>query len=527
MESKISIVGVGILMNILSKLFGSKKTSANNIPISTNTQNNSTSLTNTMLLKVHPDIINYLWIGDGPKKNYVKQSQEHFKIKINGISISISFNEEDEPSLLYLDLPIDLNTIPSERPPYFPTYKNLTPAQRGKYWKFLSHPYDSSIDIGYVFILYYGLERFLLSDQYENVIDIIIKLRDVHTNKSFQSYSANAIILTCLYHQRADLVIKFMNSLDKEYEYNFSDNLFFLCKYCLNLSLTSREVMKFSKSFEFTKTNYIKNYPDLFEKTLSEKILEQYKVSTIPCGTLISNANFNKLPKLNIPIFSNISIRDKSIAVPQILSSFKFKKDIYDLLNATHETVKEKLSQLRKSGIEPAKTNPIHNTKTKEVLSFDKPQETLLLNEYKKYSSGSLNQHFASIALQDFYYKYRSLDSKYLLLCIKYCEDDISKLSHMQDSYYQEERKSILDYSSFLSKKEIQNRLSDIGKFTGSIPAFKRLAIIYEKEKSYTDAIEVCNQAIAYYNSINLINLKNDFETRKDKLLKKQAKIKQ
>ena len=120
--------------------------------------------------------------------------------------------------------------------------------------------------------LYYGLERYLLTDSYEEVIDVILKLRDVHQNKSFQSYSANAVILTCMYRQRADIAQKFMMSLDKDYEFNFSPNLFLICKYSLGLPLYGVEIMRFAKAFGFTKNNYIKKYPKLFIDTLNKNI---------------------------------------------------------------------------------------------------------------------------------------------------------------------------------------------------------------------------------------------------------------
>lgn len=211
-------------MGFFSKLFNNQKKESKIYSTALTPQ--KSALSNSILLNVHPDIRNYIWIGDGKMKNYTPQQNNGQKVTINGVTFTFSFGLQEEPSLIFTNLPIATNTASVERPPYFPIYKELSPAQRGMYWKLLANPYDSSIDIGYVFILYYGLERYLLTDKYEEVINILLKLRDVHTNASFQSYSANAIILTCLVRQRADLVIKFMNSLDKEHEYSFSDNLF-------------------------------------------------------------------------------------------------------------------------------------------------------------------------------------------------------------------------------------------------------------------------------------------------------------
>lgn len=508
-------------MGFFNKLFNNQKKESK--ISSTYLTKQKYELSDSILLNVHPDILNYIWVGDGKMKNYTPQRNTGKKVIINGVTFIFSFGSQEEPSLIFTNLPIATNVTSIERPPYFPVYKELSPAQRGIYWKLLANPYDSTIDIGYVFILYYGLERYLLTDKYEEVINILLKLRDVHTNTSFQSYSANAIILTCLIRQRADLVIKFMNSLDKEHEYSFSSNLFLLCKYCLNLSLTVHEIIRLAKSFEFTKITYIKNYPDMFSEILTKNIKEKYNRNEIPCEKLLTKAEFNKLPKQKIPIFANISIRDRDIEVPQILTSFKFKKDIYFLLEKTHEEVKSKLAELRKKGTAPEK-KAVPNKRPKKVLSFDYSQETLLLSDYQQAKIGSTDQHFALVALQNFYYKYRTIDDKYLELCIKYCLEDISNLAKMQKSYLKEEEKRINDMF-FLSKTEKQNELNKITAFDGIIPAFKRLAIIYEKAKDFDSTINICEQAINYYTSIGMLSQANEFQERQDKLLIKKSKL--
>lgn len=263
-------------MGFLKKLFGSKNEKNDMMQQNTLIAVNSNAMQPSKpMLTVHSDIRDFLWVGDGKSKNYYPaQSNNKKTVSVQGITLTISFGTDEEPSLIYMGLPIADVRENIERPPYFPTYKGLTPEQRGVYWKLLANPYDNTIDIGYVFILYYGLERYLLTDRYEDVIELILKLRDVHPNKSFQTYTANAVILTCLHRQRADIVQKFMNSLDKEYEFNFSPNLFLLCKYSLGSPLTATEVMRMAKSFEFKKDNYIKKYPDMFLTALSSNVHE-------------------------------------------------------------------------------------------------------------------------------------------------------------------------------------------------------------------------------------------------------------
>lgn len=92
-------------------------------------------------------------------------------------------------------------------------------------------------------------------------------------------------------------------------------------------------------------------------------------------------------------------------------------------------------------------------------------------------------------------YKKRKKDKKYIDECIKYCKEDIelyeTKLRHM----------------SFFKGKNTR------------IPAFQRLAIIYEKRKEYEKAIKVCEKAIKFdMREKNKDNFKDRLERIKSKL---------
>ena len=86
-------------------------------------------------LNVHPDLRNLLWFGDGPKKNYIKGKRQTESIRINGYTIYFSTYGFDEPSLILTKLPIAKPVNPSNvpRPPYYPSYADLTPEQRWIY----------------------------------------------------------------------------------------------------------------------------------------------------------------------------------------------------------------------------------------------------------------------------------------------------------------------------------------------------------------------------------------------------------
>jgi hypothetical protein len=497
-------------MGILGKLFGrsSNKTDMHEICnvspplktlsvqpqhiISVQTQN---AICISPDLSAHPDLHDLLWWIDGPDKNY-SPTKSIARISVNDIIMEISMTGLQEPSLLSVNAPVNVDVNPTnvDRLPYYPDYSRLSPEQKGVYWQFLHSPYSGSFEIGYVFILYYGLERHLLKGDYEKAFHAILKLRDVYSNGSFQSYSGCAIIVACMVHNRIDLLNEFFASLDKDYELKFPANLYLLGKYGLGIPLYAQDIMRMAKDFEFTNLNYIKKYPDMFELVLREQIQSRYGLIQLDIHSFVGSSEMKKAYKVDVLTFANISIESRTIPVPQIIDIFKFKKAVNDLLEATHDAVKANVALQRKEGNLPT-AKVMTNSSPKKILNFDTDMETTLLGQYRSAGSDPVEKHFSMMCLQDFYYKYRNLDDKYLAACVRFCEEDLSNLEQ------------------FSTKWRTKN-----GNNPVQIPAFQRMAIIYEKGKAYTPAIAICDQAIAFYQNNGLFDLVNEFEGRKKKL---------
>ncbi len=303
-------------------------------------------------LNVHSDIIDLIWVADG---NKIKSDNSvNCKVdlaELGDIEITISFNKHTEPSLIYKDLPIvlDVDISKIERPPYYPTYEELTPEQKGVYWKLLANPYNTAIDIGFVFILYYGLERHLCGEKFEQAFDVILKLRRVHSNGSFQAYSASALILCSIFKNRMDLLQKIFDSCTSNHEYILSEDLFFLCKLFLNSPLSGEEIIERHRIFGFKKSNYIKPHRNLFLNTLNEIIKQQKKHAGVYISEYINTEMLSSLEKSTEILFANVSIENRTIELPRISTCKELKEDIYELLNKTHETVKLKLAEARKA----------------------------------------------------------------------------------------------------------------------------------------------------------------------------------
>src|SRR5262245_9485615 len=128
-------------------------------------------------------------------------------INIDEIGGKIETSElpAQEPSTIFVTMPIIRPPIPEEipRPDYYPTYAELTPEQK---WIYINWLQDTSapINIGYIFLYYYVLERHLLWGEFDLAFDEILFLRKHHRHSSFLSYSGSALIHSSVFRRRHD-----------------------------------------------------------------------------------------------------------------------------------------------------------------------------------------------------------------------------------------------------------------------------------------------------------------------------------
>lgn len=217
-----------------------------------------------------------------------------------------------------------------------------------------------------------------------------------------------------------------------------------------------------------------------FEKPLPHELLSEY------------TSNRNSITKMFIERWYESVIN----AAASLKTVDGKKKRIYkefDTLELYLSYVSDENASLiasKKHSVENIDLNSIEK-KEKPAPTFDSTKEQELLNEMNS-ANDDMSLHFCYIALQDFYYKYRK-DEKYLNLCIDYCLKDMDLIKKFTD-------------------------------FNGSIPAFKRMAIIEENKKNYDKAICYCDLAIDYYKNHKLPALQLEFIDRKNKLVDKKAK---
>jgi hypothetical protein len=331
------VVILGLFNNIIEKLSVITDPQKNKYNLQIHRQNDIKPQCNRIGLKdIHPDIKDLIWIADGIKKNYYPEQERDINTSNSFFTIFIECGKE--PSAIYTRLPIStpngINNI--ERPPYYPSYSILTQEQRWVYINYLSNPY-SDCDIGYVFLLYYGLERHMIYGNFERAFDVVLKLRAVHKNKSFQQYSSIAVATMCVFHNRADLLNKFINSVNGDYANSIDFDIFIILCLFLNVGLSAEQLVQYCRVFGFTNNRYIKSDHALFIHYVEEFLQQKYNSSYLPISYLL-NSDIKKFKRC---IFANMSLTNKNTEIPHFVSCLQFIQSGFSVLQTAHENVKK------------------------------------------------------------------------------------------------------------------------------------------------------------------------------------------
>lgn len=319
-----------------------------NLPAKNDLPITSTSITpfsnnnlNSLIANIPNEILNLLWFSDGPLKNYDPTILAQSESDIYGIKIKITLTGPKEPSSIS-----NLNEIglPLKNPPkldYFPSYEGMTPDERATYLSWLSN-IEQPIDIGYVFVFYYGLERFLYFDEskYESAFNTILKLRTFHHNHSFYGYSTDALYAAAIIHNRTDLV-QLLLDLNKD-----STSIIHLdCMANISQPLSINQIINITSDVGFTNKRYIKLQPQLFIDTLKENLFEKYSMIGFP----LSKEFLYNCSTTQLPITANISIEPRWFDIPNVLTNKTLQSDLLNILLKTHNDVKQKLKEQRKN----------------------------------------------------------------------------------------------------------------------------------------------------------------------------------
>jgi hypothetical protein len=152
-----------------------------------------------------------------------------------------------------------------------------------------------------------------------------------------------------LWKGKGEYIPLFINSLDKEYEFNFSENLLLMSYYSFNVPLSPKDIMRMAKTFEFTNTNYIKKNPDIFENCLKEIIKEKSGLEYVDLKNYFTDDVISNLKRSEPTIYANMSLIDQKISIPVLVTNKKFKSEMLMYLTLAHEKTKKEMAEKRKN----------------------------------------------------------------------------------------------------------------------------------------------------------------------------------
>lgn len=308
------------------------------------------------LEKVHPELVDILWLSDGPHRNFDGKTVSDV-IHAGTVEIPVSVSGESERSLISGMWKV--GTLPETskeqealpKPAKGVSYEALTPEQKGAYWVLLEEPYRLYYDAGYIDILASGLDRHMFCGNYEKAHRAFMNLRTAQTERDFSARSANIIILMALYHKRPDLLLEFQDSMDVDHTYRYSADMNVLAMYGLDMGMQARDMMRMAKEFGMTDNRYAMYYYPHFLRYLTENIKSQYGTDTLPLKKILDESAIEEAPTVSVPVFTNPSFSQKELKIPALTKEPVLRKTVYDLLMKTEQDVKDDIQDLRDRGL--------------------------------------------------------------------------------------------------------------------------------------------------------------------------------
>lgn len=251
----------------------------------------------------------------------------------------------NEPSTIFTALPVTEPTDPDSvpRPGYYPSYADLTPEQRWIYLRWLED-ISQPVNIGYVFIYYYGLERQMLTGDFEAAFDEILALRAAHGGQpSFDLYSRSGL-LNAAVARKDERRIAFLYAAAPPDHFRDTD---LMIAYRAQRDFGTEGLLRLVSSLPGVNKRYVKAEPDHFRQSLAEVLSERFGAPYLPFAKKYAVA---ELPLAQQMLFANISFPDevRNPRLPSFSSHQPFVNEVRDIFAAAHERCKELLAKRRK-----------------------------------------------------------------------------------------------------------------------------------------------------------------------------------
>ena len=224
---------------------------------------------------------------------------------------------------------------------YYPAYSEMTPQQRGLYLRWLC---DTSrpIDIGYVFVYFYGLERHLALGEFDAAFDEVLYLLQHHQNSSFDSYSKSALVHACLIRRRLDK----LESLYALPSFDYFGNSNLLILHHSGLDMSVDVLMRLAGQLYGVNRRYLRADTNLYRETLTEILQDCFGKKEYPLASRFSLDDIEGTP---YAIFANISLPSeiRTPALPDFFRHDPFVDELNGLFRQVHESVKIKKKAAR------------------------------------------------------------------------------------------------------------------------------------------------------------------------------------
>jgi len=267
-----------------------------------------------------------LWFTADKPKQSNHTGLHTIELSFNGNNFNVKYNDHvhNDPSTIYFVLPIqvpaDISLV--EKLPYMPSYIGMNPEQRYVYLTWLQDV-SQTIDVGYKFVFYYGLERKLIIGDFEKAFNMIAMLRKTTQNNSFQAYSGNALFYSVMKSGNEEYLEKLRFFFDDDVWYDKQ----IMLKLFLQEPIEAHEIPKILKGCNVNK-RYLgeKIYVEQMREILSEK----YGRSFLTRG-IMDDDREEKYINSDTPVFANYSFPD----------NFRVMK------NVTHPVLDEPLSIIK------------------------------------------------------------------------------------------------------------------------------------------------------------------------------------
>ncbi len=390
------------------------------------------------------------------------------------------------------------------------TFDMLNAEQKYTYTQFLRSPYSGEFSIEYVYLFYCGLER-LFFNKTNQVVDVILKLRDTYKEKSsFRNYSAKMLLYMSAVMNDKKLFNRILESINLKDEIQYIEKCYIFAKYKLGIPFDAYDFILLANKFGFTNKLYINKYPEMFQECLENIISNKYRNGYVPLFECISQNKKSGITYAFTP-FANSSVACTEINTE---ISEENKKTISALLQKTHDMVKAKLAELRKTGNMPEAKVPAKRTPIPRPVitakAFTKMEQELMMAfensvevEEKYNKCCDLCKH---------YFTHREENHSYSEKCLEYsevCLGLITDVLQQNDSKKEHEYKYLKEQLKEYTKSNdnfmlsiIQNSIDGIERkycFWKKIDAFKYMVTIFAEQGKISEVLSACDRALEYY----------------------------